>query len=254
MARIMIHCHTKKERSMMNVRVAVAVWIVSVVLLSGCASDRAAGKTKADSPRTTEEITGEVLDVLNTGRYKYVRVKTEDEKIWCATTRCSVKVGDDVTVPPGFMMTGLKSLVLKRTFDEVYFVNAIGAEAEAMLAKSPKRPAGHPQTGAKPAGHPKTGGTQAGQSKNNERPPLTGKTFTGTVAEVIHASRYTYIRIEDGEKTVWAAAPQFKVKSGDKATAPLVMPMKDFKSTRLKRTFDMVYFTSRIDVVPASKK
>ena len=249
---------------MTNVRIAVGVLMVSMVLSFGCASNKTGGKAESDKPRTTEEVDGRVLEVLNTGRYKYVRVKTEDGKIWVATTACSVKAGEDVTVPPGFMMSNLKSLVLKRTFDEVCFVDALGAEAEAMASKSAKMPAGHPptgggkkasmpaghsQAGSMPSGHPKTGGMQ----KSTKPLPFPGKTVTGTVREVIHASRYTYVRIEDGDKDVWAAAPKFKVEIGDRATAPLGMPMKDFKSSRLKRTFDMVYFTSRIDLAGSAK-
>jgi glutamate formiminotransferase len=45
---------------------------------------------------------------------------------------------------------------------------------------------------------------------------------------------------------IWAAATQFKVKVGDKVVVPLSMPMQNFHSGTLNRTFPLIYFTSTI--------
>lgn len=72
--------------------------------------------------------------------------------------------------------------------------------------------------------------------------------ITGKVVETMNSSGYTYVRVDTGREEIWAAAPETAVKVGDMiATAP-GMPMKDFESEPLQRTFDMVYFVPAIDV------
>ncbi len=72
---------------------------------------------------------------------------------------------------------------------------------------------------------------------------------SGKVAETMDAGSYTYVQVDDGAKKVWAAAPKFKVAVGDKVIVPAGMPMRDFHSPTLKRTFDVVYFVQSIQVI-----
>jgi len=73
-----------------------------------------------------------------------------------------------------------------------------------------------------------------------------GSTLSGTVLETMDAASYTYVRVKSGESAVWAAAPQFTVKVGERVTVPLEMPMKDFHSQALNRDFPLIYFVSKI--------
>lgn len=77
-------------------------------------------------------------------------------------------------------------------------------------------------------------------------PASTSALLSGTVLETMDASNYTYVRVKTDKEVIWAAASQFKVKVGDKVTVPADMPMKDFNSPSLKRTFPTIYFTSHI--------
>ncbi len=70
--------------------------------------------------------------------------------------------------------------------------------------------------------------------------------WTGTVVETVNAANYTYVQVDTGKEKIWAAAPQFPVKVGDKVTVPAGMPMKNYQSKTLKRTFDTVYFVTAI--------
>jgi len=70
--------------------------------------------------------------------------------------------------------------------------------------------------------------------------------LTGTVLETMDATNYTYVRVKTTKGEIWAAATQFKVAIGDKVTVPVDMPMQNFESPTLKRTFPVIYFTSRI--------
>ena len=72
--------------------------------------------------------------------------------------------------------------------------------------------------------------------------------FTGKVLETTNTAGYTYIRIDTGKKKVWAAAPTFTVKVGDKAAIAGGLPMPNYHSTSMNRDFDVVYFTGNVVV------
>jgi len=72
--------------------------------------------------------------------------------------------------------------------------------------------------------------------------------YTGTVTETMNASSYTYVQVDTGKEKIWAAAPEFPVKVGDKVTIPNDgIAMQNYNSKTLKRTFDLVYFVGEID-------
>lgn len=62
------------------------------------------------------------------------------------------------------------------------------------------------------------------------------------------AGGYTYVLVDTGTNKVWAAATQFEVKQGDSVTVPDSMPMTDFQSKSLNRTFPVIYFAGGITV------
>ena len=72
--------------------------------------------------------------------------------------------------------------------------------------------------------------------------------YTGTVVETINTGGYTYVQVDTGSEKIWAAAPEFQVKVGDEVTVPKEMPMKNYHSKTLDRTFDVVYFAGNIVV------
>ena len=72
--------------------------------------------------------------------------------------------------------------------------------------------------------------------------------ISGKVVETMDAASYTYVLIDTGAKKSWVAAPQFAVKVGDTAAIADAMPMKNYQSKTLNRTFDVVYFTGNISV------
>jgi hypothetical protein len=73
--------------------------------------------------------------------------------------------------------------------------------------------------------------------------------IAGKVVETMNAGNYTYVLVDDGTKKIWAAAPQFAVTVGDRVIVPEGMPMRDFYSKTLGRTFDVVSFVSGVQVV-----
>jgi hypothetical protein len=88
----------------------------------------------------------------------------------------------------------------------------------------------------------------AATAKSNAAETPTTGGWTGEVVETTNASIYTYVLVETGKEKIWAAAPQFAVKVGDKVNVPAGMPMENFQSKALNRTFEKVYFATKIVV------
>ena len=76
--------------------------------------------------------------------------------------------------------------------------------------------------------------------------PTSGGMASGTVVETMDASSYTYVRVKTASGEIWAAGAKTTVAVGDKVVIPLEMPMVDFHSSTLNRTFPTIYFTARI--------
>jgi len=71
---------------------------------------------------------------------------------------------------------------------------------------------------------------------------------TGKVLETMDSGGYTYVLVDTGSEKIWAATPEFSVKVGDPVVIPAGMPMANFHSPTLNRTFDVVYFVPAINV------
>jgi len=67
----------------------------------------------------------------------------------------------------------------------------------------------------------------------------------GSVAKVVDVPGYTYVEVETGDGTVWAAAPSVSVKAGDTVSFATGMEMRDFYSKTLQREFEVIYFVDR---------
>lgn len=72
--------------------------------------------------------------------------------------------------------------------------------------------------------------------------------ISGKVVEVINAAGYTYVQVDTGAKKVWGAATQFAVKAGDAVALSDSLPMTNYHSKTLNRTFDVVHFSGRVAV------
>ncbi len=73
-----------------------------------------------------------------------------------------------------------------------------------------------------------------------------GAVFSGVVLATTNASRYTYVQLDTGKETLWAAGPVFEVKVGDRVSVEGGMLAKNFKSKVLNRTFAELYLAGSI--------
>ncbi|MEK7389415.1 MAG: nucleotide-binding protein [Elusimicrobiota bacterium] len=78
-----------------------------------------------------EDITGTVLETMDSGGYTYLRLKTPSGDRWAAVMKAKVKKGDTATVVNTMEMKDFKSPTLKRTFKRIAFGLMGGAAAPA---------------------------------------------------------------------------------------------------------------------------
>ena len=83
---------------------------------------------------------------------------------------------------------------------------------------------------------------------NTTLAPATAGNLTGQVVETMDAATYTYALIDTGAAKAWVAAPQFMVKVGDTLAVADAMPMNQYRSKTLNRTFEIVYFSGSVRV------
>jgi hypothetical protein len=104
---------------------------------------------------------------------------------------------------------------------------------------------------------------QASQEKAAPRvsttPPPHGEAgevlaYAGKVVETMNAGGYTYVYVDTGEEKMWAAAPETKVTLGETVAFAPGMEMRDFRSEKLDRTFDVVYFVPELRMGEAAVK
>lgn len=76
--------------------------------------------------------------------------------------------------------------------------------------------------------------------------PSAGPDLSGKVVETMDSGGYTYTQIEKNGNKTWVAVPQTKIKKGQQITFAPGMPMSNFKSKTLDRTFDVIYFSTGV--------
>jgi hypothetical protein len=89
-----------------------------------------------------------------------------------------------------------------------------------------------------------------------DHPPLTGGTVPagplergGRVIEALPTSRYVILQVEAEEGPVWLATGAVEVAEGDSIRWGTAVPMDDFYSQTLDRTFDQIRLVNGIEVV-----
>jgi hypothetical protein len=124
--------------------------IALIVLLSASCAERkqeqspqpaAQAAVPAPAP-VAKEYTGAVAETMNASNYTYVLLDTGSEKLWFAGPACAVNVGDRLTVNAGMLKENFSSKTLGRTFEKIYFTEAIMAPEGARVCAIPQQQAG----------------------------------------------------------------------------------------------------------------
>lgn len=83
----------------------------------------------------------EVLEVLETDKYSYLRVKEDGEPYWIATIKANFTEGEQYEYQGGLLKTNFKSVEHDRVFDRVYLVSQIRPLNDAMEFETTAEPA-----------------------------------------------------------------------------------------------------------------
>lgn len=91
-------------------------------------------------PAAQQEMVGPVVETMDSGGYTYVKLDLPSRgAIWSAGPETKVAVGDTVSIGGGMLMREFESKTLSRTFDDIYFANALRVVSRGSgQASSPK--------------------------------------------------------------------------------------------------------------------
>jgi hypothetical protein len=101
---------------------------------------------------------------------------------------------------------------------------------------------------APPPGHPSV--EQAAQVMQLPRNPnLDQLPNRATVLQSIPSNDYVYIEVRNEQGQFWLAAPRMVLQVGDKVRFSNGTLMRNFYSKKQQRSFDAVWFVSRVEVM-----
>lgn len=83
---------------------------------------------------------------------------------------------------------------------------------------------------------------------NNQAEVLNDRRFE--VSEVIQASSYTYLKVNEGSEEKWMAITKQNVQPGEFLYYDEALQMTNFHSKDLDRTFDVIYFVNQVSNTP----
>lgn len=73
----------------------------------------------------SQNLSGKVLETMDSGGYTYMKVDIGDSQPWVAIPQSRIKVGQEVTYQPGMVMNNFASKTLNRTFDSIVFSSGL---------------------------------------------------------------------------------------------------------------------------------
>ena len=94
------------------------------------------------------------------------------------------------------------------------------------------------EAGALPEGHPVMEASSLSSMEASAQPT------TGVVQETLSGGGYTYARVSVGEREMWVAGPEAPLEVGQEIGIAGAMPMGNFSSPSLERTFENLYFVT----------
>ncbi len=101
-----------------------------------------------------------------------------------------------------------------------------------------------PQQSTAPAGQPLSPAQQQALAEAATMPKQ------GTVLELLHASGYTYMKVDVGsEKPLWIAVTMMRAQPNDTVQWGDAAVMRNYTSKALHRTFDTILFASSASIV-----
>jgi len=99
------------------------MFAVPVQAYPGGAAPSGTDGTNASAPDPAN--VGTVVETMNSGGYTYVLLENNGQRNWAAMAETTVKVGEQVELKQGMVMTNFTSKSLNRTFERIYFTQGL---------------------------------------------------------------------------------------------------------------------------------
>jgi hypothetical protein len=120
------------QGEILQVKKLSILFLASVLFsIMGC-SDKAETTTQAtQAPQQAAPAAGpasqhgKVLEATQAGMYTYIKVDSGGKELWMAASAVKANVGDTVSWTGGAMMQNFTSKSMRRTFDQILFVDKV---------------------------------------------------------------------------------------------------------------------------------
>ena len=202
---------------------------VVVALLSACQSDKTSEETSVEAG--THKVL--VEEVIQTNQYTYLHVKEGDSEAWLAAPKMDATIGQTFYFKGGLPMSEFSSKELNRTFKEILFLDNISTSS-VIPEKSNSQPSIQVSS-IIPDSNPENTVEQSSEDDHNV-----------IAKEVLQTSQYTYILGKEGKNEIWLAAKKMEASVGETYYFKGGLPMTNFESKELKRTFNDILFLDNI--------
>jgi hypothetical protein len=147
----------KLEVKMKNKSAVILKTVLLAFIFYTChVSLLAAAQKKPAHPPFLEPQThkGKVVTTMDSGGYTYIQFEEKGKKLWAATGKMKVSVGDSIEFSQGAPMKNFHSRTLNKTFEDILFVGVVKvAGAKETPGKSMALAQSHAPIGSVPKGH-----------------------------------------------------------------------------------------------------
>jgi hypothetical protein len=120
-------CYISEKRNYMKKLSVILIILMTILGSCNLGVKQAREVGTSDDPNAAE-----VLEVINGSSYTYLRVEKNGEELWIATDLFGFEEGNVIYFESGLEMKDFESKELGRTFETIYFVDAINNEPGGM--------------------------------------------------------------------------------------------------------------------------
>jgi hypothetical protein len=117
------------------------VLIVLIIISTSCVRNKNSQPVANQMP--SSEKVFEVVEVVQTSNYTYLRVYENFAERWVAVSRMEAKKGDKYYYDSALLMNNFHSKELDRNFETVYFINKVSTSSLSAQPQTAQMPAGH---------------------------------------------------------------------------------------------------------------
>lgn len=123
--------HASKQQKSLVASLALAVTLLLGNPLWVGAFPQNGGAGAAAGGPSMLEVSGKVVETMDSGGYTYALVEKDGAKTWIAIPKTKIAVGNEIACQPGMVMQNFSSPSLQRTFERIVFSQGIAAAPAA---------------------------------------------------------------------------------------------------------------------------